>query len=108
MTDINLLQHLLNVQGFTDANGNKLAEDGIVGPKTLQALAKCVVGFGARGEITRWIQNRLISKGYSVGSFGADGIFGNYTLAAVKKFQAYKGLLVDGIVGIQTWTSLVK
>lgn len=108
MNDIKTLQHLFNVEGFTDSNGNKLVEDGIVGPRTLQAAAKCTVAYNARGPITKWIQARLIGKGYSVGATGADGIFGKNTYAAVESFQAKNKLKVDGIVGINTWTVLLK
>lgn len=36
-----------------------------------------------------------------------DGIFGPITEEAVKTFQRQKGLKVDGIVGVATWTALV-
>lgn len=36
----------------------------------------------------------------------ADGVFGNKTLANVRQYQADKGLNVDGIVGMNTWTAL--
>ncbi|SUY80084.1 putative N-acetylmuramoyl-L-alanine amidase [Clostridium tetani] len=38
-----------------------------------------------------------MEKGYSIGSYGADGYFGNATLNAIKKFQRDNGLMVDGI-----------
>lgn len=102
------LQYQLNLQGFTDADGNKLVVDGIVGPKTLQACDKCTVQIGASGGITKWIQNTLISKGYSLAPYGADGVFGKVTLNAVKQFQANNGLVPDGIVGPRTWRALLK
>ena len=36
---------------------------------------------------TLWAQNRLVSLGYDVGPTGADGVMGDYTVAALKKFQ---------------------
>lgn len=37
----------------------------------------------------------------------ADGIFGPKTAAGVRDFQTAHGLLVDGVVGNQTWPALV-
>ena len=36
-----------------------------------------------------------------------DGIFGPITEAAVRAFQQSRGLLVDGIVGSQTWPAII-
>ena len=98
--DIAALQTACNAQGFSKQN-----VDGIPGPIT---LAGCpTVRQGARGEITRFIQKRLIKLGFSCGSAGADGIFGSGTLDAVRKFQASRGLSDDGIVGKNTWRALL-
>ena len=51
------------------------------------------------------IQCILTYRGYNVVD-GIDGQFGPNTEAAVKKFQAAKGLGVDGEVGPQTWPAL--
>jgi hypothetical protein len=50
------------------------------------------------------LQNRLKELGFNPGT--VDGIFGTKTLTAVKLFQISKGLVVDGIVGPQTWSYL--
>ena len=63
---------------------------------------------GAKGAQVKALQILLIGYGYSCGSYGADGDFGNGTLAAVKKFQQAKKLEVDGIVGTNTWNKLLK
>ncbi|QXE19311.1 N-acetylmuramoyl-L-alanine amidase [Clostridium sp. 001] len=52
------------------------------------------------------VQEKLMSRGYSIGRCGADGFFGGGTLEAVKDFQRDSGLAVDGIVGVNTWNKL--
>ena len=52
------------------------------------------------------IQQRLIAKGYSVGSSGADGYRGPDTVYAIKKFQKANGLTVDGLPGPATLAKL--
>jgi hypothetical protein len=104
---IKQLQQLFNLYGFTDENGYNLKEDGIVGNHTKAAVKKCVFKYGARNEIIRWIQNRLIDKGYILKKYGADGIFGNETLFAVTSFQKNNHLIADGIIGKNTWAKLL-
>ncbi len=63
---------------------------------------------GAIGGQDKTLQTLLKNKwGYSVATSGVDGIFGENTLAAVKRFQKAKGLVVDGIVGVNTWNALL-
>ena len=77
--------------------------DGLKGHKTLNA---CVtVKRGAKGNITRLIQERLNSVGFSLST---DGIFGGNTENAVKVFQKNRGLEQDGIIGRNTWDWLLK
>lgn len=92
------LQAELNRQYHTG-----LAVDGLKGPRTLDA---CItVRRGARGNITRLIQERLNSVGFHIST---DGIFGGGTERAVKVFQRNRGLSADGIVGRNTWNWLLK
>lgn len=80
-----------------------LKVDGLRGPKTLDA---CVtVKRGAKGNITRLIQERLNSVGFHI---SIDGIFGGGTENAVKIFQINRGLSADGIVGRNTWEWLLR
>ena len=67
---------------------------------------KPVLKKGDRGELVTVLQTKLINKGYSCGSTGADGIFGKNTEAAVKQFQIDSGLLADGTVNAATWAAL--
>ena len=61
---------------------------------------------GASGPEVRALQNQLTLLGYNVGT--VDGQFGPNTGAAVKKFQADKGLATDGVVGPKTQDALKK
>ena len=61
---------------------------------------------GAKGEDVVFLQTRLIQLGYDLTPYGADGSFGNKTLAAVKEFQRKNGLTADGVVGPATWATL--
>ena len=105
--DIRDLQISLNAQGYTDENGNKLVEDGLPGKHTFISAGKCLVKRGAKGEIVKFIQKRLVKLGFSCGSCGDDGDFGYGTLVAVQNFQAKRGLSHDGIVGQNTWKALL-
>ncbi|WP_328438932.1 serine/threonine-protein kinase [Streptomyces sp. NBC_00444] len=62
--------------------------------------------YGDKNRRVTQVQCMLEKRGYSVGSAGVDGQFGDGTLAAVKQFQSDKGLDVDGEVGPNTWGAL--
>lgn len=80
-----------------------LKVDGLKGSKTLSA---CItVKRGAKGNITKLIQERLNSVGFSLST---DGKFGGGTERAVKVFQKNRGLKQDGIVGTNTWDWLLR
>lgn len=61
---------------------------------------------GSRGEFVRDLQTQLRNLGYTPGD--TDGQYGERTKEAVMVFQANNGLMNDGIVGPQTWNSLVE
>ena len=92
------LQEECNKQGFSNQ-----VIDGIAGKNTLAGLP--VLKQGAKGNITKLLQEKLTALGFSTN--GADGIFGNWTRTAVIKYQKNKGLSADGIVGQNTWKSLL-
>jgi peptidoglycan hydrolase-like protein with peptidoglycan-binding domain len=61
---------------------------------------------GDAGSCVTVAQQALVTKGYSVGSDGIDGAFGNVTLIATTAFQRDYGLPADGIIGPLTWGKL--
>lgn len=73
---------------------------------------KPILRKGDRGAFVTLAQTELIQHGYSVGDSGADGIFGNNTEKAVKRFQQEnvaqdgKALVVDGVINQDTWWAL--
>jgi N-acetylmuramoyl-L-alanine amidase len=62
---------------------------------------------GARGEAVRDLQARLAGAGYPSNA-DESGELGEATERAVRAFQEARGLRVDGIVGPETWSSLVE
>lgn len=63
---------------------------------------------GSKGLAVKICQQLLISKGYSLPKWGADGDFGSETRNRVKEFQINRGLECDGIVGAKTWAALAE
>lgn len=61
---------------------------------------------GSRGDWVAQMQKLLIANGFALPRYGADGTFGNETLAAVRQFQLAVGLPADGICGAKTWDAL--
>ncbi|MFN2590002.1 MAG: N-acetylmuramoyl-L-alanine amidase [Actinomycetota bacterium] len=65
------------------------------------------IGPGARGEDVRDVQARLGALGYRIDP-DEHGEFGETTVLAVRTFQNQRQLLVDGLVGEDTWQELVE
>ena len=96
---IKRLQQECNKQGFS----NQIV-DGISGPNTLRGCP--LMSKGARGNITKLLQEKLVSLGYNTN--GVDGIFGSATDNAVRLYQKSNGLVADGIVGKNTWRKILN
>ena len=76
-----------------------LSEEALLGP------SRPMLRLGDRGEYVVELQKLLTARGYNPGSI--DGVFDNKTLDAVKAFQKSHNLILDGIVGAQTWNALL-
>ena len=61
---------------------------------------------GDQGEPVRDIQDRLLALGFPCGE-DAPGVFGEKTRDAVTAFQTDRRLPVDGLVGPETWRTMV-
>jgi Putative peptidoglycan binding domain len=73
---------------------------GYVADRVMASIKK-----GSKGDLVVWAQEHLVSAGYKV---GIDGGFGPTTQSAVQNFQTAHGLTDDGIVGPETWASLLR
>jgi len=57
---------------------------------------------GMTGAGVQEMQSDLLSLGFTLSQYGADGNFGSETETAVRNFQYTWGITVDGVVGAQT------
>jgi N-acetylmuramoyl-L-alanine amidase len=64
-----------------------------------------LISYGSVGPEVADVQQRLSGLGFSCDD--EDGVFDAATRAAVRAFQQHRGLSADGIVGADTWRSLV-
>lgn len=97
--DIKGLQRILN------NGGANLVVDGIVGNKTLSAVKKYTVELNDKGNLIKWVQERLNQLGYNAGY--ADGFAEQPTMDAIYKWQKANGLGV-GYLGGSDWDVLLK
>ena len=63
---------------------------------------------GSEGDDVKELQSYLLQLGYDLGSWGADGDFGDATEIAVKAFQKDYGLEVDGEYGPKSHAKLTE
>jgi len=62
---------------------------------------------GSQGEAVIDVQRRLEGLGFTKG-IDPEGSYRDGTRAAIEAFQYRRGLRVDGVCGIQTWSALVE
>jgi hypothetical protein len=79
-----------------------------------------VAKYGSKGDVVRMIQHLLYANQYNTKYAGGgmkgdfcykdfrecDGIFKNQTKTAVEEFQRDAGIMVDGVVGYETWKAM--
>lgn len=63
---------------------------------------------GDSGNAVKILQAFLVAYEYNIGKYGIDGDFGFDTESAVKRFQKRSGIAIDGIVGKDTWSELMR
>lgn len=63
---------------------------------------------GSTGQAVKSMQLLLIGNGFSCGSYGADGDFGDATKGALMAYQKKMKLTQDGICGQKTWNKLIN
>jgi peptidoglycan hydrolase-like protein with peptidoglycan-binding domain len=94
-------QKLCNDLNIKDSEGKALAEDNILGSKTRSCIANLpVLKSGSRGQAVKFVQP-------IVGAAPVDGDFGAVTKQCVIEYQKNNNIEADGIVGPQTWLSML-
>ena len=93
-----------NLQKLANALANALAEHyGVARTAiTMETLKK-----GDRGGQVEALQMILMGSGFDCGQWGADGIFGTATEAALKKYQTERKIPATGVADGATWTAML-
>ena len=104
--NIQSFQAAANDDGYRDADGKPLVEDGLDGPKTQYVRRQITLkakrsgkGYatGSKGNVVRWWQRRCNEiLGHSQGE---DGLYGTNTRSVTLALQRELNLKVDGIAG---------
>ena len=90
-----------SVRAFQSSHG--LAVDGVIGSQTWPQLV-VTLREGSNGYAVKALQTQLNAHGANL---TVDGAFGPATRSAVTSFQSSRNIGVDGIVGPQTWLTLI-
>jgi hypothetical protein len=98
---------------------------GIIMPEDTMCEIICklkLAKYGSKGDVVKMIQHLLYANQFNVKYSGGgmkgdwcykdwrrcDGLFKNHTEDAVRDFQDYAGIKVDGIVGYNTWKAMCE
>ena len=72
------------------------------------ALGDRLLKKGCKGADVVALQEALLKLGYTLPKYGADGKYGSETESAVRAFQTFMRLTVDGIAGANTISTLTS
>ena len=75
---------------------------------SIPTVTATILRKGSTGPEVKSLQKKLLQIGYYLGSYGADGDYGDATVTAVRKFQKDNSLAVDGEAGPNTLAAVDK
>ena len=75
---------------------------------SIPTVTATILRKGSAGPEVKSLQKKLLQIGYYLGSYGADGDYGDATVTAVRKFQKDNSLAVDGEAGPNTLAAVDK
>ena len=75
---------------------------------SIPTVTATILRKGSAGPEVKSLQKKLLQIGYYLGSYGADGDYGDATVTAVRKFQKDNSLAVDGKAGPNTLAAIDK
>lgn len=112
-------RYIYTIEGNTSSKGVLVPNGGGVFKKVYLHTYKNIAGFGrpkydVRGacqigdqnEDVKYLQTRLMAKGYPLPKYGADGDYGEETFRAVKQFRNENGLKSSGTCDAECWLKL--
>ena len=75
---------------------------------SIPTVTATILRKGSAGPEVKSLQKKLLQIGYYLGSYGADGDYGDATVTAVRKFQKDNSLAMDGEAGPNTLAKIDK
>lgn len=97
---------LIRVRRYINDNGTIGPNGSAITTTTNAVFGSSTLSKGMKNNMVKEMQSKLIRLGYSCGSCGADGDFGDNTLKAVKAFQKASGLEQTGVFDSKTYVAM--